>query len=110
MSIKANQTDENGFLLIGPHVGRELELMLAGQKPMAKFTIEEGMDPKYCGGEFEPHVAAGRFVKFSVLATPPIIERIWYCQPGEEWRAKLDHIVEEKLKDGSIWKDFRRLT
>lgn len=48
----------------------------------------------------------GRFVKFSEPATPPIIERVWYCQPGEEWRAKLDHIIEEKLKDGSIWKDF----
>lgn len=52
--IGEKKTDENGFSLIGPHVGRELELMLSGQKPMAKFTIEEGMEPKYCGVEFEP--------------------------------------------------------
>jgi hypothetical protein len=101
---KVKPTDESGFPLIGPHVGRELELMIAGQKPMAKFTIEKGIDPKYCGVEFEPHVAAGRFIKFS--ATYEALERIWYCQPGEEWRAKLDMLIEEKLKDQSIWQSF----
>jgi hypothetical protein len=99
-------TDEKGFPLIGPHVGRELQLMLAGQKPMAKFTIEEGMDPKYCGVEFEPHVASGRFIKFSTTGNPPIVERVWYCQHGEEWRAKLDQVIEEKLLDGTVWNAF----
>jgi hypothetical protein len=102
----SKELDENGFPLIGPHVGRELQLMLAGEKPMAKFTIESGMDPKYCGVEFEPYVANGRFKKFTSAGKPPIIERVWYCQLGEEWRAKLDQIVEEKLKDGSIWEEF----
>jgi hypothetical protein len=101
---KVIETDENGFPLIGPHVGRELELMLTDQKPMAKFTIEKGMDLKYCGVEFEPHVAAGLFIKFS--ATYGAIERIWFCQLGEGWRAKLDMLIEEKLKDQSIWQSF----
>jgi hypothetical protein len=103
---KTKKTDENGFPLIGPHVGRELELMLAGQKPMAMFYTEEGMDSKYCGVEFEPYVASGRFVKFTAPATFPAIERIWYCQPGEEWRAKLDRLMFEKMTDNTIWKDF----
>ncbi len=103
---KSSKTDENGFPLIGPHVGRELELMLSGQKPMAKFTIEADMDPKYCGVEFEPYVVNGCFVKFSMPAKAPIIERVWYCQPGEEWRAKIDQVIEEKLADGSVWKKF----
>ena len=106
MVKKINRSDENGFPLIGPHVGRELELMLANQKPMAKFYTENGMDLKYCGIEFELYVTVGRFVKFTTAATFPAVERIWYCQPGEQWRAKLDILINEKINDRTIWKDF----
>ena len=99
-------TDENGFSLIGPHVQRELELMLAGQKPMAQFYSEEGMDPEYSGIDFETYVEKGIFVKFTTPASPPLIERVWYCLPGEEWRAKLSMLVAEKLADKSIWANF----
>jgi hypothetical protein len=111
---KPKKTDENGFPLIGPHVGRELELMLAGQKPMAMFSIQEGMDPKYYGAEFEVYVQNGRFIKLSAQATHPTIERVWYCQPGQEWRARLAKFLYEKLpyeiSEGNfIPSDFHRI-
>ena len=47
----------------GPHEGRELELMLAGAKPLAMFNddLPEGMEPPEIA--FDPYVAEGRFVK-----------------------------------------------
>jgi len=45
---------------IGPHDDRELELMLAGRKPLAMFTevlpLESGLIPE---ADFAPHVASG---------------------------------------------------
>lgn len=34
---------------IGPHNGRELEMMLRGEKPMALFAAEPGMDAEDIG-------------------------------------------------------------
>ena len=47
---------------LGPHEGHELELMLAGEKPLALFydTIPEcGVIPE---GEFAPHVNSGKLI------------------------------------------------
>lgn len=98
--------DENGYPLIGPHVERELELMLAGVKPMAMFSVEPGMAPEYIGEQFEPYVEKGIFVKFTAPGSPPLIEWRLYCLPGEEWRGKLALMLYEKLESNTVSSDF----
>ena len=56
---------------IGPHEGREIPLMLAGEKPLAYFygfVGETGIIPD---GEFEPHVQDGTFIKREWVVTLP---------------------------------------
>lgn len=51
--------DDEGDGLLGPHEGWELELMLAGEKPVAVFfDAREFLPP--IRDAFAPHVAAGR--------------------------------------------------
>lgn len=76
---------------IGPHEGRELELMLAGKKPLAMFNddLPEGMEPPEIA--FDAYVAEGRFVKaeiiFPVDAFPDTgLRYYFYALPREEWR------------------------
>ena len=76
---------------IGPHEGRELELMLAGEKPLAMFNddLPEGMEPPEIA--FDPYMAEGRFAKGEVVMPAPGFknERLryyFYALPGEEWR------------------------
>jgi hypothetical protein len=81
---------------IGPHEDRELELMLAEQKPLAMFTeispAERGLIPE---AEFAPHVASGRFVTREVLERMTefpdhqqgqSLRRVLYALPSESWR------------------------
>jgi hypothetical protein len=78
------------------HGGRELELMLAGRKPLAMFyelvPMDAGLVPDE---EFAPHVAAGRIVMrevFEPVAGLPEgtkdarLRRVLYALPGETWR------------------------
>ncbi len=76
---------------IGPHEGRELELMLSGEKPLAMFNddLPDGMEPPEIA--FDPYVVMGRFVKAEfVLPVPafpdPGLRYYFYALPGEEWR------------------------
>jgi len=76
---------------IGPHEGRELELMLAGTKPLAMFNddLPEGMEPPEIS--FDPYVAEGRFVKGEIvvpLSAPDQthLRYYFYALPEEEWR------------------------
>lgn len=96
----------SGLPLIGPHVRRELELMLKGIKPMAAFSVEPGMDPKDCGEEFEPYVEQGLFVKFTAPGSPPVVERRWYCLKGQEWRGKLACFIDQQHEAGTLPHDF----
>jgi hypothetical protein len=81
---------------IGPHEDRELELMLAGKKPLAMFTelspIETGLIPE---AEFAPYVSSGRVVMREALEPANgaqeslqgvSIRRVLYALPGEVWR------------------------
>ncbi len=73
---------------IGPQEGCELELMLAGEKPLATFIAEEGLAAEYIGdSDFSSHVAAGTIKRFT-LESPegftPWMEARAYCLPGEE--------------------------
>jgi hypothetical protein len=81
---------------IGPHEDRELELMLAGRKPLAMFTevvsIESDVFPE---ADFEPYVRSGRIIKrevFEQMDGPPtgpkqvVLRRVLYALPEEKWR------------------------
>jgi hypothetical protein len=81
---------------IGPHEDRELELMLAGRKPLAMFTElsfdETGLIPE---AEFAPHVESGRLIArevFEPIEGAPgdseghFVRRVLYALPEEKWR------------------------
>jgi hypothetical protein len=77
------------------HTGKELELMLAGRKPLALF-YDDADDPLGAIPEalFEPHVAAGAFVKGELvqeLADPELgtrarVRYVLYALAAEHWR------------------------
>lgn len=70
---------------IGPHEGRELELMLAGEKPVAVFG--DSVTPTFDWGEADwlPHVDAGRFIKTCQIVTKLGIDLrlVYFCQPDQ---------------------------
>ena len=73
---------------IGPHEGFELDLLLKGEKPLAKFTVE-GLDPDY-EAQFELAINRGEILGFKFPSDRDRrLDRRYYCLPGEEWRVKL---------------------
>lgn len=80
------------------HTNRELDLMLAGHKPLAAFVHErvDGFEKAdaLAGQDFEPHVRSGRLSEH--LRTFPLdgpdrsvrVEYWFYTLPGEEWRVE----------------------
>ncbi|MBP3127762.1 hypothetical protein [Thalassospira sp. ER-Se-21-Dark] len=73
---------------IGPHNDRELELMLAGTKPMAMFSDAVHVSDYFPDADFAPHVAAGRIIRVEeIIPRPPHDMRyLFFALPGEEWR------------------------
>lgn len=106
---------------IGPHEGRELELLLAGQKPLAMFTdvpaIETGFFPE---DDFASHVAAGRLVMrvaFEPLPPSPQhgndlrLRRVLYATPHEAWRMEAMLLVCHVAAQLGIWDEgLERMT
>ena len=91
------------------HTNRELELMLAGTKPLAMFV-----DGKDCFPDavlrylrmFDRHVREGRFIRRdhvsrSSTSAAYITHRILFALPSEAWR--IDAMIE--LKASSTWTD-----
>lgn len=81
---------------IGPHEDHELELMLAGKKPLAMFTelspVETGLIPD---AEFAPFVKSGRIIMREAFEPTPslpghaeklFVRRVLYALPEETWR------------------------
>lgn len=81
---------------IGPHEGRELELMLARRKPLAMFTevrpIETDVVPEK---EFAPYITSGQVIMRETFEPAPnvsgyegqlLIRRVLYALPEEVWR------------------------
>jgi len=80
---------------VGPHEGRELELMLAGKKPLALFydTIPEcGVIPEQ---DFAPHVKSRKVImserifhasEEGVPEATPSVRVVFYAPPEEAWR------------------------
>lgn len=78
---------------IGPHNDRELELMLAGTKPMAMFSDAVHVSDYFPEADFAPHVESGKIIRVEeIIPRPPYEMRyLFFALPGEEWR------IEEAL-------------
>jgi len=80
---------------IGPHEGRELELMLSGSKPLSVFVIENP-DPdwtEFPEEQFDEQVALGNLLKIERVKQVAVpaggvinIRTVYYSLPKEEWR------------------------
>lgn len=83
--------------MIGPHEGRELELMLAGKKPLAVFhdvvpqagVISEDIIPERAFGH---HVSKGALMRFSEdIYSEKLkctVRHVCFTLPAHEWRAE----------------------
>lgn len=92
---------------VGPHNGRELELMLQGDKPMALFGAEPGMDAEDVGDTgFAPFVEEGRILKFTHIDPKTSVEDRRYCLPTEEWRCKLSLLISRMCRSGEAFDIF----
>lgn len=99
------------------HTDRELSLMLAKEKPLSVFTASH---PPYSEVEeiperlFDPHVAAGRFIKCEYIAhlqegLPEMNRRVLYALPEESWRINA-YILLLKTSKKSGWSEgFERM-
>ncbi len=93
--------------MIGPHEGKELELMLAGEKSLAVFhdiVPADGLIPEEIIPEqaFAPYVAAGRVVRIvrdiRNVTSDDINRYVCFVLPGEEWRAEMFLWVREGIR------------
>ena len=86
---------------IKPHEGRELALMLAGKKPLARFALEHKAPDALAASEaaFRPHVTRGKLQRFQFKGAE--FDRVYYCLPTEEWRVKLLELIEAALEAGA---------
>lgn len=93
--------DEAAPAGVGPHEGHELELMLAGKKPLAMFGDAPGSGYEIPEADFAPYVAAGRLVRREVTYRPPepgVPGRfVYFACAGEEWRIETLHRINERL-------------
>lgn len=94
---------------IGPHEGRELELMLSGVKPLAYFSELTRADFEWPDEEFEPYVRSGRILKREILHIETIrgvdeeIRSLYFALPGEEWR--IDKAHANRMRGNEIGKE-----
>jgi hypothetical protein len=91
LNFMTTEPDSDAAPMIGPHEDRELELMLAGLKPLAMFYALDFEDWIIPEEDFAPHVAAGRFIKaehFFPFDTPPgaRVRYVFYAVPEEQQR------------------------
>jgi hypothetical protein len=99
--------------MIGPHEGKELELMLAGQKALAVFhdayvgqPIPEDIIPEQT---FAPYVAQGKIRRFSediqIQKDKSIVRCVCFTLPREEWRAEFFLWLKREIYSGRIAHD-----
>jgi hypothetical protein len=94
---------------VGPHEERELELMLAGKKPMAMFyeAVVLPVSDSYPEEEFMPYVETGILVRRDEIYQPhnhPMaVHYVYYALPGEEWRMDEMHTLQLKSHAGEPW-------
>lgn len=85
---------------IGPHEGRELELLLSGDKPVARFRLD-GLSEEY-ERLFDQAVERGDIVAFDIPDPELHLHRRFYCRHGEEWRVKLMNLIDRLLADRTL--------
>ena len=89
---------------IGPHELRELELMLAGEKPLAMFSDVVPSSFEWPEANFEPHVQAGTFVKrekiLRISDMPLPMRYVYYALPQEDWRIDKLHAINAEIQTG----------
>ena len=97
--------------MIGPHVGKELDLMLAGEKVFAAFSdvvpesgeIIEEIIPEQA---FAPYVAEGKFIRIAKDFVDPgdgmVVRYVCFTVPGEEWRAQTYLWIREQIRSGKM--------
>ncbi len=83
--------------MIGPHEGRELELLLSGEKKLSMFhdilvsgrDIPEEIIPEKA---FAPYVQNRKIIRtYANIKNPKnddVFHFVFFCLPGEEWRAQ----------------------
>ena len=79
---------------IGPHEGRELALLLSGQKPLAMFTDIVPATFDWSEEKFDGHVRSGRLIKREEIyrrsdGLPPT-RIVYYARPSEA--ARIDRL------------------
>src|SRR3546814_14764503 len=86
---------------VGPHEGRELELMLAGEKPLAMFGDAVGSAYEIPEIDFAPFVADGTFVRREEVYRPGGTgvpgRSVYFARAGEEWRIQTMHRITQSL-------------
>jgi len=89
---------------IGPHNDRELELMLAGTKPMAMFSDAVHVSDYFPEADFAPHVESGKIIRVEeIIPRPPYeIRYLFYALPSEEWRIEEALVMCRKLCAGTV--------
>lgn len=97
----------NGGGTVGPHEGRELELMIDGSKPLSMFVIES-TDPgwtEFPEKKFDEQVAAERFKKYVHITQAEIpgggfieIRTVYYSLIEEEWRIRAFVFIDNLYK------------
>ncbi|MFO1016538.1 MAG: hypothetical protein U1E03_03005 [Hyphomonadaceae bacterium] len=104
---------EEGNLLagVGPHEGRELELLLTGEKPVARFRLD-GFAEEY-EARFREAVERGDIIEFDFPDPQLHHHRRFYCRDGEEWRVKvmdlIDRLLADRRLEGFSEEDLHRL-
>jgi hypothetical protein len=99
---------------VGPHEGRELDLMLRGEKPLAVFSEATDVDYPWPDEAFAPHVAAGRVVQRDFFVTEEVetgsleIRYLYFALPGEEWRIEAAHDTWTRRGGSDAEKEARR--
>jgi hypothetical protein len=92
---------------IGPHEGRGLELMLAGEKPLAMFSDIVPSSYRWPDAQFEPHVASRVLVKKEFLTKTPDgrhqVRYLFFALPNEAWR--IDEAFALSRKHFDAWGD-----
>ncbi len=89
---------------IGPHNDRELELMLAGTKPMAMFSDAAHVSDYFPEADFAPHVEAGRIIRIEEIIPkePYDMRYLFYALPGEAWRIEEALVMCRSLCAGTV--------
>jgi len=96
------------------HTGRELRMMLAGEKPLAAFVDDmpgipdNGIVPE---GIFAPHVSSGRLVKreMQTQRAGHACRQVLYALPSEAWRMEAYLLLSEILDQGCWSEGMERM-